>query len=212
MPSFMPKVTQYNEMFHIWFFSAVSVFVGCSLIYLTSLENFYSFQLLGLAHLVVFLPAMLYTPHRVLNVIIASLLCALFPVWGVIVGVLTVGIGAPLTCSAVWGFIAMIVLRRIAAFWIILLVGVISNVVLLLPGGGVVGPNQRDLDDTFITALYIWYVLMLFAMPWIMSIAPTLPKSQCKGDLVCHECGYSLIDLPQELPCPECGSAREKTA
>lgn len=25
----------------------------------------------------------------------------------------------------------------------------------------------------------------------------------------CQFCGYSLIDLPQDLPCPECGHPRE---
>ena len=26
--------------------------------------------------------------------------------------------------------------------------------------------------------------------------------------LICRYCGYSLIDLPQSLPCPECGESR----
>ena len=203
----MPKATQYNEMFHIWFFSVLSALVGCGLVYFSSLEFMFAYPLLGLAHLIALLPAMLLSEQRWYNIVSTSVLSILFPLWGTIVGLFTMGLGAPLACSLIWGLVLMAALRRQAAFGIMLLVGAVSSLLLFVPGVSVL---KHD-DIAFFVSICGWYISMAFALPWIMSCKLTPPRSKFSGESICLNCGYSLIDLPQGLPCPECGQSREAT-
>ena len=205
----MPKATRYNEPFQIWFFSVVSVVLGCLLVYLTSLEYAFAWPLIGFAHLFVFLPAMLLSEQRWYNIITASVICVLFPLWGVVIGLFTMGVGAPFTCSLAWGLVLMVALRRPNAFPVMLVVGLLSSVVLFTPGTSIL---RGDGEAGFIASITAWYALMGVAMPFIMHFPPSSPRPKYCGDDICHTCGYSLEGLASGAVCPECGQAREEPA
>lgn len=201
----MPRATQYNEMFHIWFFSVFSALVACVLVYFISLEFMFAYPLLGLAHLIAILPAMFYSEQRWYNILSTSVLCVLFPLWGSIVGLFTMGLGAPLACSLIWGLVIMAALRRKAAFGIMLLVGAVSSLLLFVPSASV----MKSEDTAFLVSICGWHISMAFALPWIMSCKVTPPRPKYTGENICPHCGYSLVELPLDLPCPECGHPRE---
>ncbi len=210
MPSFMPKATQYNEMFLIWFFSALSAFAGCSIMYLVLSETLETaYAAIGFAHLIVFLPAMLFTGQRWYNIVTASIVCVLFPIWGGFVGMVTVGIAAPFVCSMIWGGMLVAALRRPTAFPVMLVVGIISNAILFFPVEVAPGKYGIDIGEQLGTTPYAWYVSMLFAMPIIMHSKITPPRPKYMGADICHTCGYSLEGLDAETPCPECGTERQ---
>lgn len=205
----MPKATQYNEMFHIWFFSVLSAFAGCSIIYLVSSETFEpAYAAIGFAHLIVFLPAMVHTGQRWYNVITASILCILFPIWGGVVGLITVGIAAPFACSMIWGAVLVAALRRPMAFPVMLVVGIVSNGILFFPVEVAPSKYGANIEEQLVTTLYAWYVSMLVAMPIIMQYKITPPRPKYSGEDVCHNCGYSLEGLDAQPVCPECGTVR----
>lgn len=209
MPSFMPKATQYNETFHIWFFSVISAFVGCFIMYLVSSETFEpAYAGIGCAHLITFLPAMIYSEQRWYNIVTSSVLCILFPIWGALVGMMCMGVAAPAVCSLLWGIVLASALRRPGAVLVMIVVGLISNAMLFFPVEFFRGNHGADIDGQLAMTIYTWYAAMLFVIPLIMSfkVSPTRPKYA--GDHVCQTCGYSLEGLQPDSPCPECGQAR----
>ena len=207
MPSFMPKATQYNEMFHVWFFSVLSALAGCFIMYLVSSETFKpAYAAIGFAHLIVFLPAMLYSEQRWYNIVTASILCVLFPIWGGFVGLVTVGIAAPLVCSMIWGGVLVAALRRPIAFPTMLVVGLISNGILFFPVKLSGGQYGLDPDAQFGMTFYAWYIAMLFAVPFVMHHKHIPPRPRFSGKDICPACGYSLVGLGREPVCPECGT------
>ncbi len=207
MPSFMPKATQYNEMFHIWFFSVLSALAGCFIMHLVSTETFEpAYAAIGFAHLIVFLPAMLYSEQRLHTIVIASILCVLFPLWGALVGIMCLGIGAPIVCSMIWGGVLAVFLRRPIAFPTLFMVGLITNAILFLPvklSGGRSGFNP---ESQFGMVFFAWYIAMLFAIPFVMHHKRIPPRPKFSGKDICPTCGYSLVGLGDEPTCPECGT------
>jgi hypothetical protein len=210
MPSFMPISTQYNEMFHIWFFSVVSTLVGCFIMYIVSSETYQpAYAAIGFAHLISFLPAMIYSEQRWFNIVTSSVLCILFPIWGAIVGMMCMGVGAPVVCSLLWGIVLASALRRPSAVLVMLVVGLISNAMLFFPVELVPGKHGSDIDGQFATTIYTWYIAMLFAIPLIMSSKVTPPVPKHTGENICHSCGYCLDGLEHQSVCPECGNDRK---
>jgi hypothetical protein len=205
----MPKSTQYNEMFHIWFFSVLSAFAGCFIMYRVSSETFEpAYAGIGIAHLIIFLPAMLYTEQRWYNIVTASVLCVLFPIWGGFVGLITVGIAAPIVCSMIWGAVLVAALRRPMAFPVLLVVGIVSNAILFFPVEVASGKYGVNIEEQLVTSYYAWYVSMLFAMPIIMQYKITTPPPKNAGEDICDSCGYSFEGLDAQSVCPECGTVR----
>lgn len=208
MPSFMPKATQYNDMFHIWFFSVLSALAGCFIMYLVSTETYEpAYAGIGFAHLIVFLPAMIYSEQRWPNMVTASVLCVLFPLWGALVGIMMcLGIGAPFVCSAIWGGVLALFLRRPIAFPTMLVVGLISNGILFFPVKLSGGRYGLDPESQFSMTIYAWYIAMLFAVPFVMHHKHIPPRPKFSGMHICQTCGYSLVGLGDEPTCPECGT------
>ncbi len=205
----MPTETQYNEMFHIWFFSVLSAFAGCFIMYLVSSETFEpAYATIGFAHLVVFFPAMVYVGQRWYNIITASILSILFPIWGGFVGLITMGIAAPFACSMIWGAVLVAALRRPMAFPVMLVVGIVSNGILFIPVEVAPGKYGVNMEEQLVTTYYVWYVSMLVAMPIIMHYKITPARPKYAGDDVCDNCGYSLEGLDAQPVCPECGTVR----
>ena len=197
-----------NAQFQIWFFSVLSTLAGSVCAYLLWLDFDTPFYLLGFAHLIVLLPAMVLTQQRIVGVLAVSVLCIMFPMWGTILGLFTAGAAAPIMCSVAWGLIVMWSLRRPSAFAIILGIGLVSNIVMhiSLPLGS--GQYTNDPDLQFVSSIACWYMLMLGAMPWIMLFKPTPLAPKFSGTNICPNCGYSLFGLELDALCPECGQSR----
>lgn len=203
-------ITLDDKPVQIWLVSFLSSSVGCLLIYLASADVKYAFYLLGVAHLIAFLPAMIYTRQRPMNIVVGSILCVLFPFWGSFVGVMCMGVAAPIVCSLIWGIVLMVALRRTTALVIMVLIGLFSNLFIFLPWSDLIAGTVLDVDQHFFNAFYAWYVLMLFGIPWIMSIKPVPERPRFSGQNTCQYCGYSLEGLPEEKICPECGTKQSE--
>jgi hypothetical protein len=196
---------QVSERLIIWLCSFCSAAVGCVLTYLTSIELVYGYAFVGFAHLIVLYPMLYYSHTQSTAMITACLLCILFPVWGFILGVPCIGVASPFICSLAWGIVLLISLRRQAAFVIVFVVGVMTNLFLLKPvlddGTFLLNDHERVLSGSY----YTWFVLMGFAMPWIMSLQPS---ARFSGTDICEHCNYSLAGLEEDAICPECGQSR----
>lgn len=205
MPDKQPK--QLSPMTVIWFFSLLSAVAGCGVAMLSTIEDYQgiAYMATGLAHLIVLVPSLQITGVRTRVFVCSSLLCALFPLWGFIIGLACVGTWSILACSFIWGLVLMVSLRRPVAVVVMLLGGLAANL------AWVFSDSFSDFDPLYepfeqlASAYTAWYVLMFFAMPLIMYFKPA---PRYKGGNVCPACGYSLEGLDAQPVCPECGTVR----
>ncbi len=142
------------------------------------------------------------TPNYELDGWFAVPLGAAFPVWGGLLALLSMGLLAPLTCSAVWctALGACLGARRAVQLWI-----VIAFVPLLagLAGGiawQTIGlPAMLGFGGTAIVAWLVVHPMALGVAVELRRLDIGAAKNRCPS------CGYARDGLPLGVRCPECG-------
>ena len=198
---------QLSPMTVIWLFSLLSTIAGYGIAMLSTIRDYegIAYMATGLVHLIVLVPSLQITGVRTRVLVCTSLLCALFPLWGFIIGIPCVTTWATLMCSFIWGLVLMVTLRRPAAVVVMLFVGLGANLALVFSESFSGSDMLYEPFGQLAPAYSAWYVLMFFAMPLIMYFKPA---PRYKGDKVCPACGYSLEGLDAQPVCPECGTVR----
>lgn len=64
--------------------------------------------------------------------------------------------------------------------------------------------------DAHVYAADDWFVRIPLWTPWLLSLgwAVWAWRPRRFGPGRCRRCGYSIAELPPDLPCPECGTRR----
>jgi len=189
----------------IWAASIASTALGVTIaIWMLQSSDSISVAFLGIAHALAFVPAMVIAKVKRWKMTVASLVCITFPVWGfTFLGALTGAIGAPIANGVIWGGFVAWVFGRPSAIVVFVVIGIVTNAALFgLMSFYNMMVNQ---DGGFAETVGLWYILTLPAFPIILGLLPMetndTPKDQCAF------CGYSLVGLPEDVPCPECGHA-----
>jgi hypothetical protein len=186
----------------IWAFSILSTLSGILLaIWMRDSQSGVPIILLGVAHAVVFIPAMIIAHANLWKIISLGLVCITFPIWGYsLVSLLTAAVGSPIANSLIWGVVVALALKQPKAIFAFLVVGVISNAALLWFMFVMKLNTMSNTEGGFAETIGVWYLLVLPVFPILFRYADRAPsKDQCAF------CGYSLLGLPEDLPCPECG-------
>ena len=160
--------------------------------------------LLGLTHAVVFVPAMIMSRTPVWKMVVATIVCLLFPIWGFMGVVLVASIGSPFVCSLLWGFVVSWAVRRPIAIVFFAIAGVLSNAGMIVAMEMRIGNSS---DWGLPQSIGLWHLLMFPTYCWMMSWSPRPLIGGPIDYSVCQQCSYPIAGLPEGAPCPECGSA-----
>ena len=185
----------------MWMLAALSTALGVIIAVLMNLPGLGSvFFFLGIAHGAVFIPTMIIDGCSIWKTVVAGVLCTTFPVWGISGGILLFSITTPFADSFVWGFVVAWALGRPRMILVFFVVGVLSNLSLFMIMDFQLGSSS---DWGISQTIGVWYVILLPVFPMILRLHPK-PDAVPNPD-ECMYCGYSLVGLPKDLPCPECG-------
>jgi hypothetical protein len=186
----------------VWVFSIISTLSGVALaVWMKQSQSSVPILLLGLAHAVVFIPAMLIAQANLWRIIGLSIICITFPIWGYgFVSLLAQGIGSPLANSLIWGVVVTFGLKQTRAIYIFLGIGLVTTIVLYYFMFVSDLNSMANIEGGFAETIGLWYLLVLPVFPILFRYADRAPP---KGQ--CAFCGYSLEGLPEDAPCPECG-------
>jgi hypothetical protein len=189
----------------IWAFSILSTLSGILLaIWMRDSQSGVPIILLGVAHAVVFIPAMIIAHANLWKIISLGLVCITFPIWGYsLVSLLTAGIGSPIANSLIWGVVVALALKQPKAIFAFFVVGVISNAALLWFMFVMKLNTMSNTEGGFAETIGVWYLLVLPVFPLLFQYSEKiLPTDQCVF------CGYPYEGLSSAAPCPECGTPR----
>ena len=202
------KIKSDLEYRWIWNFSIFSTILGVSLaIWMGVSQSETPISLLGFAHAVVFIPAMIIARTKLWKIIGLSLVCITFPIWGyTLVSLLTGGIGSPVSNSLIWGVVVAFALKQTKAIFAFFIIGVISNALLLwlMSLGNLYA--MSNMEAGFAETIGLWYLLVLPVFPMLIRAVHTASNKVPRN--TCFYCGYSLIGLLSDTSCPECGKNR----
>ncbi len=152
----------------IWAASILSAALGVTIaMWMRSSPDSISVMFLGLAHALVFVPTMVIANVKRWKLIVASIVCVTFPVWGfAFIGLLTFAVGAPIANSVLWGFFVAWVLGRPRAIVVFLAIGVVTNAALF--GFMSTYNTMGNPDGGFAETVGLWYILTVPAFPIIL--------------------------------------------
>ena len=192
----------------IWKMSALSTLLGITIaLVLNDPIGGYGVFLLGFAHGVVFIPTMIADRCGRGKTVIASILCITYPLWGFLVGMMVFSVAAPFVESFAWGLVVAWALNRPWVILVFTIVGVLSNVSLIVVLDFDLGSRA---DWGIPQTVGMWYLIVLPVFPLIIRFIPK--STDIPNPFDCVHCGYSLLGLPKDTPCPECGSPRPSVA
>ena len=190
-------------------FAALSALAGILLaVGMVFLKHWPWVFFLGVAHAIVFIPAMIMSRTSVWKMAVASVVCVLFPVWGFMGVMFIASIGSPFVCSFLWGLVVAWVVRRPIAILFFAIAGVLSNAGMFIS----MEMFASAQDDWGIPqSIGVWHLLMFPTYCWMMSRSPKPLPFKPINYTKCQVCDYSLSGLPTDAVCPECGKPQLKT-
>jgi len=186
-------------------YAAVSAVVGILLsVGMVYLEDWPWVLFLGVAHAIVFIPAMVMSHAPMWKMIVASVVCVLFPVWGFMGVMFIATIGSPFVCSFLWGLVVAWAVRRPIAILFFAITGGLSNAGMFISAE----MFATAMDDWAMIphSIGIWHLLMFPTYCWMMSWSPRPLPWKPIDYSVCQSCEYPIAGLPENSPCPECGT------
>jgi len=121
----MSQIESQSNLQTIWAASIASTVLGVTIaIWMRDSLSYTPMFLLGVAHAVVFIPAMIIAHAKLWKIISLGLVCIAFPIWGYsLISLLTAGIGSPIANSLIWGVVVAIALKKSKAIFAFFVVG-----------------------------------------------------------------------------------------
>lgn len=143
------------------------------------------------------------TPNYEMDGWIAVPFAAAFPIWGSLIAMLSMGLLAPVTCTAAWCVAIGPCLgrRRASQLWLTLsFLPVLFAVVIALLLAAMAVPAAMLIAGAGV--VIAWLALHPFAL----ALATELHRCDLAWLRVrCDRCGYPTEGLAAGMPCPECG-------
>ena len=197
-----------QEYRKIWIFSILSTLFGLALaIWMHQSESLAPILLLGVAHGVVCVPAMLIVRAGLWKTIGLSILCISFPVWGYsLVSLFTFGIGSPITNSLIWGSVLAIVFKQPRVFGMFFVIGLLTTGAIFYFVFVSNANSMSNMEGGFAETIGFWYLLVLPVFPMMIRSAHDAQIAASHDS--CISCDYPYEGLAVDALCPECGSPR----
>lgn len=161
---------------------------------------------LGLAHAIPIGVIMRRTLYPAKTTASIAILASLFPVWGLFVGMLGGWIAGPLVASVLWGVVLWLLTRSFFVFLSLFVLGLVTSAIGYLMVIFDLYPGWYG-SEMVGASVVAWHIGMGFLLPAIFLNHPGKLARSLDGP-VCSLCGYSLMGLPAEVVCPECGQSR----
>lgn len=161
-------------------------------------DNERLFFIVGLSHAIVLAGTLWYTQTSAARAALYLIVCALFPWWGVVVGMLGMFTFSGITCSLAWGGLLAYIFKDPLALILMAAIGSIPTAYLYLT----LTPNGVVPDWFFPGEIAFWQATASPAVAWL-GVRCRSKRSQCLN------CGYPVAGVQDGSPCPECGAEHE---
>lgn len=161
------------------------------------------FLFVGLTHAITLAGALWYARISAIRAALCLIVCALFPWWGVFVGMLGMLTFSGITCSLAWGVILAYTFKAPLAPVLMTAIGSIPTAYLLVT----VAPNGVVPEWFFPGEVAFWQATASPDVAWLGVRCRS--KRLSIGEALCEVCRYPREGLTPGTPCPECGSPPE---
>lgn len=159
-----------------------------------------AFFLTGLAHSIALCGMLRFAAIPMRSRLLYLGICALFPAWGMYIGMCGMHTFSPLVCSAVWGCMLWHLLGdRVALIAMTLLGSIPALPLIVFPFPGRVIPSWY-----FPAEIAVWHTGAALIVAWL-GVRYRFKQMRASG-VICKECSYPRDGLASDAPCPECGS------
>lgn len=198
---YLPPPTKLEKRF-LYISAFVSAAIGIGVAYsIWDSSKVDAIIFLGLAHAVVFVATGIFIHANRTQIVLYGIVCLLFPIWGTFLGVCGMYIFSAFLCSLLWGGIVADLLGQRLAFGIFAIIGIIPTFKILYP---FTYSNSGGITDVwFPLEIGYWHVAASIALVYL-----GLRKRKELALLIQDQCpvfDYSLVGLPKDTICPECG-------
>jgi len=197
----------HGEKFVLWSAAVVSGVAGCLLAWgmMSQGDTPWAFLLLGVAHAFVFGAALWFIGANKRSQAVMLLVCVLFPLWGIYLGMCGFFLFSAFLCSTVWGAFLWYLTGDRWAIYSMMIVGILPTVGIFVVGA----LNNRIIPEWYFPAqIAYWHVAAACAVAVLALRGRTMLG--LIGQEACTVCQYPMKDLPSGSPCPECGYKEEQ--